>query len=240
MRLVSTPAALRRRLGDNDAVTDPNAAPPSIEYLDAGGPIPAPTSAPPRRPRRWIPYVAGALTFLVVLAVLGTLISDWAARNYEMRTLVTRIEASEAAMGDFQSSVTDIIAKYQGQGQLTDANRGALDAELKAAAAKGRDAIAKAGDGVAAVRWLAWHREVSRAQEAYLAHNRAWQAYLDRAAADPTEFQKKQDDINSTFAAAEVAVRAAEPRPALFRLRQRIDAIFAPPPAVEGGPTQSA
>ena len=204
---------------------------------DSGIPI---APAPARRPRRWVPYAAGALAFLVTLVVLGGIVGDWAARNYEMRTLVTRIEASEATMGDLQANVEEILARYQGQGELTDENRAALDAELAAAAAEGRDAIGAAGDGVAGVRWLAWHRDVSQAQEAYLAHNRAWRNYLDQAAKDPAEFAAPQDAVNQTFEAAEAPIRAALPVPALFDLLSRIDSVFAPPPAVDGGPTQQA
>ena len=196
--------------------------------------------APARRPRRWIPYAAGALAFLVTLVVLGGIVGDWAARNYEMRTLVTRIEASETTMGDLQANVQEILARYQGQGELPDEKQAALDAELAAAAAKGRDAIGAAGDGVAGVRWLAWHRDVSQAQEAYLAHNRAWQDYLARAAKDPAEFGAPQDAVNQTFDAAQGPIRDALPAPALFDLLSRIDSVFAPPPAVDGGPTQQA
>ena len=184
--------------------------------------------------------MAGALAFLVTLVLVGSLVSDWAARNYEMRTLLTRIEASETAMGDLQTDVEGILARYQGQGALTDESRAALDAELAAVAGKGRDSIGAAGDGVAGVRWLAWHRDVSRAQEAYLAHNRAWQAYLDRAAKDPAEFGAPQDAVNRTFEDAEAPIRAALPVPALFDLLSRVDVVFAPPPAVSGGPTQQA
>lgn len=176
----------------------------------------------------------------MTLVVVGALFGDWMARNVEMRALVTRIEASESAMGDFQSSVQAIVTKYQGQGPLTADAQTSLNNELAAAAAKGREEIAKAGDGVAAVRWLAWHRDVAAAQDAYLAHNRAWQDYLGRAVADPTEFGRQQDTINETFAAAEKPLRAAVPVPALFSLKQRVDAIFAPQPSESGGPTQQA
>ncbi|MCX6433255.1 MAG: hypothetical protein NTX29_10860, partial [Actinobacteria bacterium] len=76
-------------------------------------PVSPQAQAPARRPRRWVPYVAGALAFLVTLVLVGTLVSDWAARNYEMRTLLTRIEASETAMGDLQTDVEEILARYQ-------------------------------------------------------------------------------------------------------------------------------
>lgn len=216
-------------LGDNVRVSDPDLTPAPLEYIDAGGAPVAPAPVPARPARRWLPLVAGGLAFLVVLVGLGLVVGDWAARNIEMRALVTRIEASEAAMGELQTNVQDIFAQYQGSTPLSDEDRAALDADLRAAAAAGRDAVAKAGDGVASVRWLAWHRDVSDAQEAYLAHNRAWQAYLGKAAENASEFGRPQDAVNETFMDAEDPVRSAVPAPALFDLPQRLDVIFAPP-----------
>lgn len=213
-----------------------------MEYLDAGGIATQqqpPVVATARPPRRWLPILLGLATFLIVLVGLGAVVGDWTARNLEMRSLVTQVEASEAAMGTFQDSVMAIANEYQGRGQLSDADQAQLDAALKQAATEGRDAIAAAGDKVAGVRWLLWHRDVGAAQKAYLAHNRAWQDYLNKAAQDPAEFGKKQDAINSTFAEAEIDVRAAVPVPPLFHLRDRVDVIFAPPPVPEGAGQQA-
>ena len=73
-------------------------------------------------------------------------------------------------------------------------------------------------------------------QQAYLAHNQAWQDYLAAAAEDPRQFAVTHDDINATWASAETVVRGAVPQPDLFDLDGRVDAIFAddPPEAVEG------
>lgn len=185
-------------------------------------------------PRRWLPIILGALTFVIVLTGLGVIAADWTARNVEMRSLVTRIEASEAAMGTVQDQVTELAARYQAQLPLDEATQAQMDEELKAIAASGRDAIASAGDGVGDVRWLAWHRDVGAAEEAYLAHNRAWVAYLARAAEDPAEFGRQQEDVNTTFAAAQAAVVDAVPLPALFDISERVDTIFAPPALPEG------
>jgi hypothetical protein len=224
-------------VGDNVLVTQ---QPPSgIEYIDAGGAVAEPQAPVVRRPRRWLPIVAGVVTFVVVLVGLGMVAGDVVARNIEMRSLVTRVEASESAMGALQESVQAILADYEGRAPLSEADQAALDEELKAAAAAGRKAIAAAGDDVAAVRWLAWHRDIGAAQDAYLAHNRAWQDYLGRAAEDPAEIGRPQDDVNSTFEAAEGRFRAAVPPLALFHLRDRVDVIFAPPPS-DSGSSQAA
>ena len=208
-----------------------------MEYIDAGGVTCAPTPQAPaarRRMRGWIPPLIGLATFLVVLVGFGAIIGDAVARNAEMRSLVTAIERSEAAMGETQENVSGIIQAYSGRTPLSEEDQAELDAALQAAAGQGRDAIAAAGEQVRDVRWLVWHRDVGQAQDAYLAHNRAWQEYLDRASADPAEFARNQDAVNSTFADAEAEVRAAIPLIALFDLRDRIDVIFAPPPPEEG------
>lgn len=219
-------------MGDNVRVTQ---QPPSgIEYIDVSGAVPAPQAPVVRRPRRWLPIVTGAVTFLLVLVTAGVLLGDTFARNVELRSLVARVEASEAAMGAVQDEVQGIFAEYEGRAPLGDGDRAALDERLQAAAAAGREAIAAAGRDVEAMRWLAWHRSIGEAQEAYLAHNRAWQDYLGRAAENPAEFGRPQDDVNTTFEAAEGYFRTALPRMALFGLADRIDAIFAPPPAADG------
>lgn len=179
---------------------------------------------------RWLPPVLGLAAFVLVFVGLGALVGDAAARNVEMQRLVTAIEKSEAAMGKAQENVQGILQAYQAQGSLDEGSRAELDAALEAAATQGRDAIAAAAGPVSDVRWLLWHRDVKAAQEAYLAHNRAWQEYLGRAAEDPEEFAKPQDLVNSSFEEAEVEVRSAVPLVALFDLRGRVDAIFAPPP----------
>lgn len=186
------------------------------------------------QPRRWLPPLLGLATFLVVLVALGGVAGDLVARNVEMQSLISSIEQSESAMGDLQAEVQQISSRYESQVPLDDAQRGELDAALMQAAAGGRDAIAAAGAKVEAVRWLAWHRDVQAAQEAYLAHNRAWQQYLDRASRDPAEFARQQDKVNSTFGQAEIDIRAALPLIPLFDLADRIDVIFAPAPAGPG------
>ena len=122
-------------MGDNVRVTQ---QPPSgIEYIDVGGVVSEPQAATPRRPRRWLPVIAGVVTFLLVLVTVGTLVGDAFARSVEMRSLVARVEASESAMGALQDDVREIFAEYEGSEALSDEDRAALDERLKAAAAEG-------------------------------------------------------------------------------------------------------
>ena len=189
--------------------------------------------------RRWIPYVAAALAFLFTLGVAGALAGDYAARNVEMRTLLTRIEASEAAMTSFQTEFEQITSQYAGSEALSVDQTDELNAQLTDLAARSRDAIAEAGAGVEAMRWLAWHQEIGRAQAAYVAHNHAWQAYLDRASKDPAEFGKPQDEVNTTFENAQAPIEGAVPAGDPFSLMDRVDAIFAPPADSSGGGQQA-
>lgn len=209
----------------------------SMEYLDAGG---QETGAPARAPRRWAPIVAGAVTFVLVLVVAGALVGDWMERNLEMRALITQIEVSETAMEDTQTAITKAIDDFQAKTNPSDADRTALQDALKAAAASGHDAVASAGELVQGVRILRWHTNIEAAQRAYLAHNHAWQDYLAKASTDINEFSKPQTQVNATFAASEAPMRAAVPRPDLFRLHERVDVIYAPAPTTDSGPGQQA
>lgn len=189
---------------------------------------------------RWLPPVIGAAVFVAVLLGAGLLSADWAKRSTEMRSLVAQIEVSEQAMGDTQQAVQDAIAQVAPTGPPTAEDQAELDRLLMAAAANGLLEVTRGGDLVASVQTLPWHADVREAQEAYLAHNRAWQAYLAAAAEDPAQFAMTQDDVNSTFAAAEAPLRNAVPMPDAFGIVDRLDEIFAPPAETDSGPTESA
>ena len=186
--------------------------------------------------RPWFGPLVGLITFVVVLVGAGvtSVGVDWGVRTAEMADLLTRVEASEQAMMMSQEEIAAIGEDFQQLSAPTDADREAYASRLAAAAGRGRDAIAEAGSGVEALSIAPWHASIVRAQEDYLAHNRAWQEHLDRASEDPEEFNQPQDLINSTFEEAEVSLRAALPVPAVDTLQVRVDLIFAPVPS-EGG-----
>lgn len=186
--------------------------------------------------RPWFGPLIGLITFVVVL-VGGGVTSvgvDWGVRNAEMADLLTRVEASEEAMMMTQEEIASIAADFQQVPDPSDADREAYASRLAAAAGRGRDAVAAAGQDVQDLSFAAWHGSIIRAQADYLAHNLAWQEHLDRASQDPEEFGRPQDLINSTFEEAEVSMRAALPVPVVDSLQRRLDAIFAPVPT-EGG-----
>ena len=202
---------------------------------------PSPIETPERRRRSWAGPLVGLLTLLVVVGLGLLVLGDWLAKNMEATRLITRIEASEAAMIAFQSDVEVALAAA---GDLTAASPEQVDAfnsALQDIAKKDLPAIAEAGDAVAATPILPIprHGELADARDAYLAHNQAWQDYLTVLAEDPTVFAQTQEEINSTFLAAEDMVRDGIPDIALFDLEDRVDVIFAPAPVEPGGPTQA-
>jgi hypothetical protein len=224
----------------NGGVSDPlsyadahNDAP--MEYLDAGTP-----ERPKRKARGWAPIVGGIVTFIVVLFAVGTVTVDWVDRNLEMRQLVTQIEVSEQAMAGTQVDLANAIEVFKAKTTPTDADRADLETALKAAATKGLTGVTNGGDLVQGVKVLPWHSDIKAAQKAYLAHNHAWQDYLGKASKDAAEFSKTQDAVNSTFAEAEQPIRAAVPRPDLFKLAARVQVIYAADPTAENGSGQQA
>ncbi len=223
-------------------------AQPTMEYLDVGpsgsplGPASGPPPTPAGRRRSWVPWVVGLGLVMVVLIGIGLIVVDWAGRSLEMRALVTNVEVSESAMGDVQAAVQEMAVHFDPSTPLTEAEQQAVNDRLSEIAATGLEEVKQGGDLVAAVRVLPWHGDILRAQDAYLAHNQAWQAYLTAAIDDPAQFGQPQDLVNQTFEDARQPMVDAVPTPALFDLIERVETIFAPPPADpgSGGPTQQA
>ncbi len=194
-----------------------------------------------RRTPGWVPILAGIAAFVVVLVGFGLGAADWTARNAEMNRLVTAIETSEAAMGDVQDQVELALAGIDTEsGTLTDEQRAEVSARLQAVAEEGAQGIAAAETGVRNVRVLPWHRDIARARDAYLEHNRAWQDYLRAAAVDPSEMFADQPAVNETFLAVEPLLTQAVPDPALFDLDARVRLIFEEGQADGGEETQLA
>jgi len=180
-----------------------------------------------RRTPAWVAVLAGALAFLLILGAGVAVVGDWFARNAQMAALVTAIEGSEDVMMQVQERTDAVFAEYAAITKPTTQDKLDLNDALAAVAADGAGEIARAGDRVAAVSVLPWETTIVEARDAYLAHNQAWQDYMEAAAVHPIEFTQDQPAVNETFLAAEPAVRAAVPDPALFDLVPRVDLIFA-------------
>jgi len=172
--------------------------------------------------RRWVPWVAGALAFALTLLAGGIVIVDSLWRSVEMRELIARVEASEAVMVALQDSA-EIVFEQHGSGQDPEK----LDSELRDLSATAGPDIAAAGERVAALPIAVWHTDIERARDAYLAHNRAWQEYMDRASESAAEFVAPQPLVNETFFDAEAPFYRAVPVPDIFDLRERVALIFA-------------
>jgi len=196
---------------------------------DASVPAVPPVEQPPTAPaqkswihRRWVPWVAGALAFALTLLAGGVVIVDSLWRSVEMRELIERVEASEAVMVALQDSA-EIVFEQHGAGSDPDK----LDSELRDLSATAGPDIAAAGERVAALPIAVWHTDIERARDAYLAHNRAWQEYMDRASESAAEFVAPQPLVNETFFDAEAPFYRAVPVPDIFDLRERVALIFA-------------
>lgn len=175
--------------------------------------------------RSWLPPALGAAVFLLVLVAAGTVTGDWALRTASTAALVDRIEASEQAMSDAKTAFTEALTAYEETGDRT-----ALDEALRAVAADGREGVADAARDVERVLLPPWHRDLVDARAAYLAHNRAWQAYLAAATTDPAVLGRPDADIERTWVAVEPLLREAVPVPDPLGLTERVDAIFADDP----------
>ncbi len=180
--------------------------------------------------RRWIPYLAGAVAFLLTLVVGGLVGTNWLASNIEMDRLVVAIQESEAAMGRVQDRVEIVFEKLDGEvpaeGEAPDAETIAAVAELATIAVDGQAEISAAARNIQSLNILPWHTSIEEAREAYLLHNFAWQAYMQSAQEDPVAFTAPQPLVNQTFIDAEAPLTTAIPQPPLFDLPARVQLIF--------------
>lgn len=173
--------------------------------------------------------VSGAVAFLLTLGISGAVGTDWLARNIEMDRLVSAIEASEASMGTVKgrvAAVFDQLGPENLEGTTTEAQGKAATAELALIAVDGADLIGAAGREIAAVDILPWHTKIKAAQEAYLLHNYAWQAYMQSAAEDPIALTVDQPLVNQSFEDAQEPLESVIPEVALFDLVTRVANIF--------------
>ena len=183
------------------------------------------TGAPPKRDGvpAWAAWAVGGVVLVVITLGYVLAMGDLVARTVAADRLLTQVEASEAAMKAAQDEFSTTIEPYSA-GDMTDADREKLRADLADVAARGRDSIAAAGVGVGAVSVLPWHGNIADARDVYLRHNEAWVAYLDRASEDPDEWFREQADVNSTFLDARDPLVDAV---TLFDLANAIDRIKA-------------
>ncbi|MFM7598672.1 MAG: hypothetical protein ACKO70_09950 [Actinomycetota bacterium] len=200
----------------------------SQEVLEAGAP-PSRDGVP-----AWVVWAIGGVVLAVITLGYVLAIGDLAARTVTMDRLLSQVESSESAMKAAQDEFASTIEPYSA-GDMTDADREKLRADLADAAARGRDAIAAAGVGVGAVTVLPWQGNVAEARDAYLRHNAAWVAYLDAASQDPDEWFRDQPEVNSTFYDARVPLVEAVTLFDFTNAIERIKVIYADSDESNGG-----
>jgi hypothetical protein len=171
-----------------------------------------PEDAPgtPRRRRLW---VVTAVTAVVLLAVAGAgVVTALVVENSTARTLIDRVEASEAVMIRFQESVE---AEVEKDGPAADVTGPASEA---------RDALVRARADVAAVAVPRWSTSQRDARRAYLDHVDEW-IISATALSEPGGTSTNGSEIDRTFTAACYALRAAVPRVAGDDDARRVDTI---------------
>lgn len=173
----------------------------------------------------WLPWLAGGLVIFLMVAFIALVGGVLWATNQQLAALVTKIEASESAMTTLQANVVKTYEEYP-------TDEAARNAALQQVARDGIASIGKASHDIVDYQPVVLDPNLIEAKQAYLKHTAAWLAYLNKAAADPAEFEKDQPDVDNTFMAVEPKLKAAIPPVPLGDIKQRINAIFtngAPP-----------
>ena len=173
----------------------------------------------------WLVWTIGLAALVMITAANLVVAGELTVRSIEADELVRAVEQSETAMKTTQADFADVMAGYDTE-NLTDEQRDQLRAELSDVAERGEAAIALEGDRVGLVEILPWHTQLLQAQEAYLAHNRAWVDYMAAAAEDPAEWFRPQPAVNETFADAKVPLVEAVPLFDPLRTLPRIELIY--------------
>jgi hypothetical protein len=212
------PASVPRRATSIHEMSPPSLGTETIVLIDEPGNRPG---------SKRVFWIVGGVALLALILFLA----DWTMRNIETMQLLTQIEKSEAAMGTFQTGVASLELPDTGQGTEPETDLAQeLVTEIEALAATSAAEVVAAGKDVADVSFLPWHRRLIDAQSVYLTHNQAWVAYLTAGSDEATALFEPnsalQSDIGMTWEAAELAVRAAVPKPPFPGISARVDAIF--------------
>lgn len=173
----------------------------------------------------WLIWAIGVAVLVLLTAANLVMAGELALRSIESERLVAAVEESETAMKTTQEQFDAVLSAYDTE-DLTDLEREQVLAELEEVAAQGGAAIAAAGERVGLVEILPWHGQLLAAQEAYLAHNRAWVAYMAASAEDPVEWFEPQAEVNETFADAKRPLVRAVPLFDPLQVLPRIELIY--------------
>jgi hypothetical protein len=163
----------------------------------------------------------------VLLIILGVFAVDQAVQGWEMRQLVSVVEASESIMYeviDENGKVTDV---YYKSGEWSDFD--AAERAYSLTAGKHSADLAAAGARVSRVSVLPWHTSIKAAKADYFKHNKAWLDTLkseieigDDMLWDP----EVKQDISNTWEIAKFSLPAAVPSLDFFGNGNRIEQIL--------------
>lgn len=184
------------------------------------------------RGRGWRVWL-GFATLLVTMLVAVDL---WLA-NREMDRLLVAVERSEDAMLDAQGGIRRAVRESGFETmdpaatstyEYEQARMAALSA-AESAAAEGSVEVRTARVEIDDVSVLPWHRDIRRAQEAYLNHSDAWVDYLRVVSANAARLGDGPltSDVSATFRIAESRFTDAVPWWDLRGAEERIDPLFA-------------
>lgn len=206
-----------------------------MDTVVGGGPSPAPglepgTGAPLRR-RRFV-HLRRLLAASLVVALLA--IGDWGLRIREMHQLVGAVEDAERSMTTTDNAFREGLLRWQTHSTtdptpttaavLADGARNTLDSLRRYTAAGESSMLAHWAD-VRRVHVLPWHDSLRRAQEDYLAHVDAWQAYYAALGSDYAVYGQPQPLINATFEAVGSSLRDAVPGLDPFGFAERVEKV---------------
>lgn len=149
--------------------------------------------------RRW------QIVFVVAVLVTVAVVGDWFVRTRELERLLDAVEMSEDAMNsaneDFSKSLDRM---YNNDSQYSDQER----AQIRDLGVDYAVDVIDAGDAVASVFILPWHRHQAAAKKAYLDHSEAWADHWSDVAEDENSFGDRRPDISATFRIAHRRFRA--------------------------------
>ena len=191
---------------------------PSAGHLAAAGP------AAGRRGRGGRTPTVVWVSVLLMVGLLGAfIVADWAARVWEMKSLLTAVEGSEAEMVAANAGIVSIVG--DADPEAAEPGLASVGQELQVHARTSRDRVAAAALPVAEAAILPWHSDIAEARDAYLGHNAAWVDHLDRGSRSFGALFDTDEAIASTWRDFGQAVRRAVPRPDPAGIETRLSQI---------------
>jgi hypothetical protein len=157
------------------------------------------------------------------VALLALFLVDQSARNYELNSLLTQIQASEFQMKNLNKEVEYWYNRYD-EGSKSSESFYTTEQHIARIAREYAPRISACGSEIETVYVLPWHSSIMRAKRDYLNHANAWvsslnaQTVLDKKMGD----EQLSQQVNNTFEIVRVSLPKAVPIIDLMSLRERI------------------